>query len=80
MALTIPLSQVLVGEIFSGIGSGLAVSATNTSGRIAASLPGAVGGYILQTTGAFKMVWILALIFGAARVPFVLAVGESRRK
>lgn len=80
MALTIPLSQVLVGEIFSGIGSGLAVSATNTSGRIAASLPGAVGGYILQTTGTFKMVWILALIFGAARVPFVLAVGESRRK
>ncbi len=79
MALTIPLAQVLVGEAFSGIGSGLAVSATNTAGRIAASLPGAVGGYILQTTGTFTAVWGLALIFGAARIPFLLAVGERRR-
>lgn len=79
MALTIPLSQVLVGEIFSGIGSGLAVAATNTAGRIAASIPGAVGGYIFQTTGTFTIVWGLALIFGAARVPFLLAVGERRK-
>jgi predicted MFS family arabinose efflux permease len=80
MALTIPLAQVLVGETFSGIGSGLAVSATNTAGRLAASIPGAVGGYIFQTTGSFTIVWGLAMIFGAARVPFLLAVGERRRK
>ena len=80
MALTIPLAQVLVGETFSGIGSGLAVSATNTAGRIAASIPGAGGGYIFQTTGTFTIVWGLALIFGAARVPFLLAVGERRKK
>ncbi|MBW1696978.1 MAG: MFS transporter [Deltaproteobacteria bacterium] len=78
-ALTIPLSQVLVGEMFSGIGSGLAVAATNTAGRLAASIPGAVGGYILQTTGTFSAIWALALIFGAGRVPFLLAVGEKRR-
>ena len=78
-ALTIPLSQVLVGEIFSGIGSGLAVAATNTAGRLAASIPGAVGGFILQTTGTFTAVWGLALVFGAARVPFLLAVGERRK-
>jgi MFS family permease len=80
MALTIPLSQVLVGETFSGIGSGLAISATNTAGRVAASIPGAVGGYILQTTGSFAAVWGLALIFGALRIPFLLSVGENRRK
>jgi len=77
-ALTIPLSQVLVGEMFSGIGSGLAVAATNTAGRLAASIPGAVGGYIFQTTGTFTAIWALALVFGAARVPFLLAVGEKR--
>ena len=78
MALTIPLSQVLVGETFSGIGSGLAVSATNTSGRIAASIPGIVGGYVLQITGSFTGVWGLALLFGAGRIPFLLAVKENR--
>ena len=78
MALTIPLAQVLVGEMFSGIGSGLAVAATNTAGRLAASIPGAVGGYLLQTTGTFTAIWGLALVFGAARVPFLLAVGENR--
>lgn len=79
MALTIPLSQVLVGEMFSGIGSGLAVAATNTAGRLAASIPGAVGGYIFQTTGTFTVIWALALVFGVGRVPFLLAVGEKRR-
>jgi MFS family permease len=78
MALTIPLSQVLIGETFSGIGSGLAVSATNTAGRVAASLPGMVGGLILQVSGTFTAVWGLALIFGAARIPFLLAVREGR--
>ena len=80
MALTIPLAQVLVGEMFSGIGSGLAVAATNTAGRLAASIPWVVGGYILQTTGTFSVIWGLALIFGAGRVPFLLAVGEKRKK
>lgn len=79
-ALTIPLSQVLVGEMFSGIGSGIAVAATNTAGRLAASIPGAVGGYLLQTTGTFTAIWALALIFGAGRIPFLMAVGENRRK
>jgi MFS family permease len=78
MALTIPLSQVLVGETFSGIGSGLAVSATNTAGRIAASLPGMVGGFILQVSGTFAAVWGLALLFGGARIPFLIAVREGR--
>ncbi len=80
MALTIPLSQVMVGEMFQHIGSGLAVSATNTSGRIAASIPGIVGGYVLQITGSFTGVWALALLFGAARVPFLLAAKEDRKK
>lgn len=79
MALTIPLSQVMVGEMFQNIGSGLAVSATNTSGRVAASIPGIVGGYVLQLTGSFTGVWALALLFGAARVPFLLAVKEGRK-
>jgi hypothetical protein len=78
MDLTIPLSQVLVGETFSGIGSGLAVAATNTAGRIAASLPGMVGGFILQVSGTFAAVWGLALLFGGARIPFVIAVREGR--
>lgn len=78
MALTIPLSQVLVGETFSGIGSGLAVSATNTAGRIGASLPGMVGGFILQASGTFAAVWGLALLFGGARIPFLIAVREGR--
>ena len=79
MALTIPLSQVMVGELFQNIGSGLAVSATNTSGRIAASIPGVVGGYILQITGSFTGVWGLALLFGAGRIPFLLAVKEDKK-
>jgi len=78
MALTIPLSQVMVGEMFQGIGSGLAVATTNTSGRIAASIPGVIGGYILQASGTFTAVWGLALFFGAIRVPFLLAAKESR--
>ena len=77
MALTIPLSQVLVGETFHDVGSGLAVSATNTAGRIAASLPGVIGGYILQVSGTFTALWGLALLFGAARVPFLLAIRKT---
>jgi len=79
MALTIPLSQVLIGETFSGIGSGLALSATNTAGRIAASLPGMLGGFILQFSGTFAAVWGLALLFGGARIPFLIAVRERRK-
>ena len=78
-AFSIPMSIVLVGEVFKDIGSGLAVSANNTVGRIAASIPGGAGGLILQATGSFTVLWGLALLFGVARIPFLLAVKAGRK-
>lgn len=78
MALTIPLATVHVGETFRAVGSGLAISASNTIGRLAASLPGLIGGAILETTGALVLFWGFSLVCSAARIPFLLAAGKHR--
>lgn len=78
MALTIPLVGVMVGEMFRDVGSGLAISVSNTIGRTAASLPGTIGGWLIQTTGQFSLLWSLAALLSLGRIPFLLAAKEKR--
>ena len=56
----------------------MAISVYNTIGRLAASLPGLIGGVILQATGGLALFWGLTLLCSAARIPFLLVVKENR--
>lgn len=80
MAFTIPVSMVLVGEVFGATGAGLAVSTAAMTGQIASSLSGMMFGYVLQTWNTFTAVWGLALVFSVGSVPFLLMARRMMKK
>jgi len=79
-AFTIPVGMIFAGEVFANAGAGLAVGLVATSSQIASSVSGPLFGYVLDLTGAFLMVWGMALACLVARIPFLTVVGERKKQ
>ena len=77
MAFTIPMLMIMVGEMFGKEAPGFSVSMAGTVGQISSSLSGLVFGYALQVSNSFAVLWGLALVFTAARIPFLLGAKEK---
>jgi predicted MFS family arabinose efflux permease len=68
LALTLPIITTLTTEVFGIERSGIAVSLNLTVGQVASTISGILFGYLLDVTGRFTLLWIVACVIVAAGV------------
>jgi predicted MFS family arabinose efflux permease len=61
LALTLPILTTLTTEVFGIERAGIAVSLNLTVGQIASTISGVLFGYLLDATGSFTLIWMVAL-------------------
>ncbi|MBI4279846.1 MAG: MFS transporter [Armatimonadetes bacterium] len=80
MSMAVTPMTILTTEMFGPERAGVISAITVAVAQVGTGLTGVVFGWVLDRTGSFTAVWLLATLLSALRLPTAAGIGEMRRR